>query len=59
MMIRSTSWVWWVIYRSQSVCSVSVAGRQGTGVEVADCEMVAVGGGPYEVMLLEKTLGYP
>lgn len=47
-----------MIYRSQRVCSVGVAGHRGTGVEVADCEMVVVEGGLYEVMLLEKMLGY-
>lgn len=40
------------------MCSVGVAGHRGTGVEVADCETAAVEEGLYEVMLLEKMLGY-
>lgn len=56
--IHSTSWVWWVIYHSQSVCSAGVADHPGTAVEGADCEMVVEGGGPCEGMLLEKRWGY-
>lgn len=57
-MIHSTSWVLWVIYRSQSACSAGVAGHPRTAVEGADCEMVVEEGGPCEAMLLERRWGY-
>ena len=56
--IQSTSWVWWVIYRSQNACSASVEAHPATEVEGADCEMVVEEGGLCAAMLLERRWGY-